>query len=821
MTPILYGPEETSFTTNGIGFLSDMISCIVTEERNGIFEVEFEYPITGIYYEYIQEGAIIGCTHDEEKDVQPFRIYRRSATINGIVTFNARHIAYELQNVIIEPYESTNIGNALSGFTSHAMTDNPFTFWTDKTNNGTFKVTVPSSVWEKLGGSEGSILDAFGGGEWEFDKWTCKLYSSRGADNGVTIRYGKNLLDIENTVEDDGTYNAVIPYWQDPETLASTIGDLVVGSSVTQNLTYWTTHYGAIIRNEDDVPLEFSYFKLKAVPKDFTDQFESQPTKQQLNSAAATFLSNNRPWIPNQNISVDFVALWQTEEYESYALLQRVKLCDTVSVIYPELGVDAKTKVIRTVWNALLDRYDEIELGSARTSFAKLITEQATDEALSQVAADQTDIEAAIDHATALITGGLGGHVVIVQDANGKPTEILILDTEDVSTAVNVLRINVNGIGFSSSGVNGPFTTAWTLDGNFVADFITTGNLNASLITTGALNASLITTGALNADLITTGNINASLITTGALNASLITTGTLNGNNITVINLTATNVNLSGIFKAAVDANNYLLLDSASLQMVANGKNMMKIYNNSQQSIMNFYDTSGKRRMVLASQGNNQSAGIWILNASEGHAALWREDGFWFYNAAGDKNLAYFGTAIDNYNVQNGYIRLNRNSDSSIYSIITPYGLDCYYGGNHTVQIWGDSGIYTSMNLTVNGSKNRLVQTKDYDGRLLYAYETAEPYFGDIGESEIGADGSVYVQIDPVFAETVDLTEYQVFLTKYGQGDLWVEDRKNDHFTVKGTAGLHFGWEIKAKQFDHKDRRLEPYEVPEPNEKMR
>lgn len=111
--------------------------------------------------------------------------------------------------------------------------------------------------------------------------------------------------------------------------------------------------------------------------------------------------------------------------------------------------------------------------------------------------------------------------------------------------------------------------------------------------------------------------------------------------------------------------------------------------------------------------------------------------------------------------------------------------------------------------LIVSGTKSRKVNTKDYGNRLLYCYETPSPTFGDIGEGTISDDGKCYVQIDGVFAETVTLNQYQVFLQKYGDGDCWVSERKGSYFIVEGTPGLSFGWELKAKQSDFDQYRLE------------
>ena len=484
MKPILYEANTTMYTGTGLGMLSDCISCEVTEERNGIFECEFEYPITGIHYAEIVQGRIIRVSHDEEKDLQPFTIYERSAEINGIVTFYAHHISYDLNQIIVSPYNAINIETALAGLRYYAMVANPFVFWTDKTSAGTFSVKVPSSVRSLLGGSEGSILDAFGGGEYKFDGRTVKLYQNRGADNGVTIRYGKNLTDISQSIDASSLYNSVVPYWTDG-TNTVVYGGVVTGEGGIRQKMTWTDESGLPMQDEGGNVFTFSTALSKVVPMDLSGYFESAPSVSQLESRALSILNNNEPWIPKENIEIDFVALWQTEEYKSIAPLERVKLCDTVHVRYEDLGVDATAKVIRVVWDALTERYTKIELGDAKTSFADVLMAE-TDKKVDALPS-YSEMDLAIQNATNLITGGMGGHIVFLYDADGKPTDMLVMDTEDTSTAVHVLRINVNGIGFSSNGVNGPYTSAWTLDGAFVADFITAGSMSAARIHGGTL----------------------------------------------------------------------------------------------------------------------------------------------------------------------------------------------------------------------------------------------------------------------------------------------------------------------------------------------
>lgn len=463
MIPILYSSTETAFTSNGIGRLRDCISAKVTEQRNGIYELEFVYPITGRLFNQIEDGRFIGCTHEDSSDIQPFKIYKRTAPIDGKVTFNARHISYALSNVILNPFTANSASQVMALIPSNSINTNPFTFWTDKTTTATFTLSEPASVRSILGGTEGSILDVFGGGEYEFDKYTVKFYQHRGLDTGYTIRYGKNLADLEQTVDTSNVYNAIVPFWRGEET-------------------------GTLVLLDERIVTADGVTNPKPVIMDMSDEFEEQPSQNQLRIKAQNYLVNNTPWVPKENINIDFVALWQTTQYRDVANLQRVRLCDTVNVHYPALGVTAlNIKVVKTVYNVLLNRYDEMELGDPRTNFGTAMKADYDSQIAKAVTSMQGFMDSAIENATSLITGGKGGHVVFGFNANGKPEEILIMDTEDLATATNIIRLNVNGIGFSTNGGQ-TYTTAWTIDGRFVADFITAGTLNANLIKAGTIS---------------------------------------------------------------------------------------------------------------------------------------------------------------------------------------------------------------------------------------------------------------------------------------------------------------------------------------------
>lgn len=463
MIPILYSADEINFTSNGLGRLSDCISCIVTEERNGQYVMEMVYPIDGAHFDDLTYSSIIKVLPSDGANEQLFRVYKISRPLNGKVAISAEHISYQLSFIPVSPFTASNCAGALSGLVSHSMETNPFTVWTDKETSATYKQTLPASFRSQLGGVQGSILDVYGG-EYEFDNYTVKLHASRGADNGVTLRYGKNITDIKQEENISNTITGIVPYWTDSE-----------GNTVTGDAQY--------SENADNFPF------MRTVIKDFSQEFEDAPTKAALEQYTRNYIECNDIGIPSVSIDVSFVALWQTEEYKDIANLERVKLCDTVTVEFEKLGISAKAKVIRTEFDVLKEKYNKIEIGEVKTNLVNTLSDiQQT----AKESASTSFMQQAIAHASSLISGGLGGHVVINRNANGEPNEILIMDTDDKDTAANVIRMNVNGIGFSTTGYDGDYTTAWTIDGHFNADFIKAGSINAIDITGSHITGALI-----------------------------------------------------------------------------------------------------------------------------------------------------------------------------------------------------------------------------------------------------------------------------------------------------------------------------------------
>ena len=526
MIPILYSPTTTSFTTGGIGKLIDAGSCIVTEERNGSYELEMTYPITGHLYDEIKQRSIIFAKPSPAQSEQPFRVYRITKPLNKVVTIYAAHISYDLSGIPVKNFTSQSVQAALTALTTSSVISNPFTFWSDKTNSGVMEIKTPTPCRTILS----NILDVYGG-EYEFDKYTVKLHSQRGFDNGVSIKYGKNLTDLEQDENCSNVYTGVLPYWTGNDTTVS-------GSVVNAPGTYDFT---------------------RILPVDFTSDFEEQPSTAQLDNAATNYISDNNIGIPEVNLTVSFVHLNQTEEYKNLGIFERVELGDTIKVEFAAMGVSSTARCVKTVYNTLLERYDNVELGEVKKGLADTISSQTSSIIdISKNSGVSSAVKAAIMAASEAITGQKGGSVILHDTRGGnKPNELLFLDNDDISQAQKVWRFNLSGFGYSSNGYEGPFTTAITRDGSIVADFITTGSMNAARITAGILKSKdgrfLID---LTANTITMKNAGGTTVFSFDGNGNLTINGEITAKSGSIAGFTINGNNLSGS-KVQLYSDNY------------------------------------------------------------------------------------------------------------------------------------------------------------------------------------------------------------------------------------------------------------------------
>ena len=337
--PRLYPPTAAAWDTNGLGALSDCISCVVEETLNGPFELEMQYRLNGLHYADITLRSLILAKPNPAARPQPFRVYKISRPINGVVTINAQHLSYDLSGIVIEPFNAPSLASALEGMKTNAVTENPFEYETDKTVISDFVVSYPSSARSLVAGQRGSLLDTYGG-ELEFDRYQVKLLSHRGKDNGVTIRYGKNMTDVNQEEDGSGVYTGVYPYWYSEEE-----GSADLGSSY--------------------VPVEGEFDFTRILLLDLTEEFENKPTAEELTQKAQEYISNHDPGVPTISTTVSW--------YQSKDFVENVNLGDVVGVYFSRLGISAKAKIVKTRYNALQNRYESVDIGSVRSSIAGTI----------------------------------------------------------------------------------------------------------------------------------------------------------------------------------------------------------------------------------------------------------------------------------------------------------------------------------------------------------------------------------------------------------------------------------------------------------------
>ena len=624
MIPVLYqtiteGQVPANF---GIGPLTDTLACSVHEVRNAEDELVLEYAASGIHAAEIAPLAIIKAKPNYTDDPQLFEIYKVGKVLNGRFTVNARHISYRLSNRLITTGSANTCVAACSLLNAQA---GAFTISTDKTSVGAFRISEPASVRSYFGGKAGSLLDVYGG-EWKYDNFTCQLLNARGMDRGVTIRYGKNLTQLSQEISIENLATAILPFYKDPD------GNVTTGAKVQTGLTLSPARELAVDFSQD------------------VDPDSGTAITTQLANLAARYIANNNFTVAFNSITLDFQQL--------EGLTERVDLCDTVKIYFDALGITATAKCVATTWDVLAERYTACTFGNTRANIADTIATQTKE--LSQTAS-RSFLAESVSRATALISGNLGGYVVLHDsDGDGEPDEILIMNTPDISTATKVWRWNKAGLGYSSTGYAGPFGLAMTAQGEIVADYITTGTLNGN-------NASII-------------NINASNINTGTLNANLIKAGTISdtqGNSS--INMTTG----AAILNALKAKNSLILVDNTNTQRGSLS------YSSAGGTLLNMNNPNGTLLCSLQARATGSGGNFQIFNNSGTNVLVAQANaaggGYYVFNNSNNNAVS---VAVGN--AQDGYVNVYNSS------------------GSYTINLSGQSGVVTCV--SVNQTSSRKVK---------------------------------------------------------------------------------------------------------------
>jgi len=454
MMPILFDEFEQEFNSNGIGILNDCIVCDVVQELNGQYELTMKYPVTGIHFDSLEQRKIILAKADPEGRTQPFRIYRITKPLGGVVTVLARHIAYDLSGIPVSPFMADSAADTMFQMKNHCVTECPFHFTTDKSTSAALRVTVPTVIWDLLGGAQGSILDVYGG-EYVFDRMDVSLFQRRGSDRGVSVRYGKNLRNLEQDECCANCYTAVYPYWANAEGQIVELPEKTVKAAGNYN-----------------------YVRIRTL--DLSAEWQEAPTEEQLRHRAERFIAENQIGIPRISWKVEFLRLKQENVYQQLADLEQVALGDSVSVLLPHMGIQAVARVVATTFDAILEEYKVINLGSVKANLAQTI---ANHQAELVKKPSMTTVERITMSLTGRILGATGGTVRFLdEDGDGMPDTLYIANDPDPLQAKKVWRWNYEGWAASANGYNGPFVMGATLEKGLLAEAVTAANLIAGTI---------------------------------------------------------------------------------------------------------------------------------------------------------------------------------------------------------------------------------------------------------------------------------------------------------------------------------------------------
>lgn len=459
MIPVLFEAGATDFESNGIGALADCTSCIVTEVRNGSYELQMEYPVNGIHFDSLKISNVIKAVPAVGKAAEPFRIYKVTKPLRGIVTVYAEHISYHLSFIPVAPFAASNVQEALTGLEENAVEACPFTFWTDKSTDAKFEVTKPASLRSVLGGTSGSILDVYGG-EYEFAGYAVKLHANRGTDRGVSLRYGKNITDIEQEENIENTITGIYPYWIDTDgNNLVTLPEKIVSCEKADHYPFRRT-----------------------IPYDFSSEFEEAPTEEQLRQAAQSYIKKNGIGVPKVSIKVSFITLAQAEEYKDIAILENVQLCDTVTVQFERLGILATAKVVKTVYNVLKERYDSVEVGEARSNLSNTIQEQEY-----EIKRENRERERVLKKLSDRLASS-SGMFMTKEIQENESTIYYMHDKQMLQDSQIVWKITIEAIGISLDGGN-TYPYGLDISGTAILERIYTVGLNADYINSGSITA--------------------------------------------------------------------------------------------------------------------------------------------------------------------------------------------------------------------------------------------------------------------------------------------------------------------------------------------
>jgi len=354
MYPILYDKFETDFSHFGLGELVDTVSCVVTEGLNQIPSLELKYPTNGALFEQLQPEMIIKVDIGHELKEQLFIINIIDVDTNGFMIIQANHIANLLHDIMLRPQFSVanmTATDALRELSNSTIGNHDFNFISDIAGLNSLEFDLRTASCLQAGLSK--VREVWGG-EFTFDNFNVRLNHRRGDRANTVIEYGRNLLDLAQEQNIAETATSIYPFavhrQSGYEDLIVTIPELVIDASNAEH-----------------------FANRRVVSVDFSREFgrDEVPTVLRLRDLASQHMIDHGFGIPQVAITLSFVDL---SKMAGGNALEVVNLGDTVPVRFNQLGIELNdsdaAKVVRVRWNVLMEQYDEIDLGTIRTSFS-------------------------------------------------------------------------------------------------------------------------------------------------------------------------------------------------------------------------------------------------------------------------------------------------------------------------------------------------------------------------------------------------------------------------------------------------------------------
>ncbi|EHF1088159.1 TPA: peptidoglycan DD-metalloendopeptidase family protein [Enterococcus faecalis] len=462
LIPVIFKPGEKDFTTNGLGRLIDATRCEITEEANGKYELEMDYPAISRFSDYFENGYQIKAKPNDLEEYHIFEIKQtfKDTFTNSIVIY-AQSRTYKLGNRQVRLVTVDNRNGAEAMRLIEQNMDEPcdIKLYSD-INTASSTVFEARNVLNCIAGEQGSLLQ-YWGGEIKREPFKLSLLRRRGRDNVGTVRYGKDLKGL--TIKFD---------WQSIVTKVLPFAELQSGADGTSQRIYGDAVKSEYINKYPDVYAQYVQFTEDQGVKDLSS----------LNKVAGKYFTTLYPGSdkPKISIELEIEKLTDSEEAKEFAKMRNYNLFDTFAVYHKFYDIDIQTKVTGIVYDALAEKTIKITAGDIQVAFYK---QQSQDfQEFIKTLTKKDYMSDFIDYITDLINGVKGGS--ILQYPKNRPHTLYFMDTDSTDTAKNVIAINNQGIGFSTTGWKGPFRNAWTIDGILNADFIRAGKIRSDIFET-------------------------------------------------------------------------------------------------------------------------------------------------------------------------------------------------------------------------------------------------------------------------------------------------------------------------------------------------